>query len=540
VEVRQSYDDGGHSGGSLKRPALQRLIDDVEANRIDLVVIYKIDRLSRSLTDFVRLMDLFDKYDVSFVSVTQTFDTSDSMGRLVLNILLTFAQFERELAGERIRDRYEEKRRRGLYGGGCPPTGYMVKRGGVLVPDPDRAETVRRLFLDFPNMSSEALAKRLTDEGFTTRMYVSRHGKKHGGQKFHASQLLQILRNPVYAGYCYRRGELTKAQVEPLVTLEQWQRVQEVYRSRILPARDPNTNFLLGILHDEVGRPMGLRHRGHGRSPPTRHYKSRRGTAFDNEAKSVMVEAERTEKLAVSVLQSLFTDPVKLKEAVLSLGEYSPEIARSLRRGNLAARRLSLMQGKELRELFLALVPRMEVAPSELRLLVCCYELRRFLAWDGTGLFSKSHVRPRGSYRFRLLYAPAYLHCGHSRYAIPLQPHCGPVLEPRSDLVDLLARAAELKDLVLHNRSKSIQELSHARHLGSIQFCRILRVNYLAPDIQAAIMDGTQPPDLTPHKILFGSLPLDWQQQRHLLGFESVDAGRFAAVVSGKRARVNA
>ena len=143
VQVPCRYDDGGFSGGSLARPALQRLIDDIEAGRIDIVVIYKVDRLSRSLTDFVRVMDVFDKFGASFVSVTQTFDTSDSMGRLVLNILLTFAQFERELASERIRDRVALRRSKGLYPGGMPPIGYLVKKGGKLVPDPERAAEVR-------------------------------------------------------------------------------------------------------------------------------------------------------------------------------------------------------------------------------------------------------------------------------------------------------------------------------------------------------------------------------------------------------------
>ena len=537
VEVPQVYDDGGYSGGTLKRPALQRLLDDIEANRIDQIVIYKIDRISRSLTDFVRLMDVFDRYDVSFVSVTQTFDTSDSMGRLVLNILLTFAQFERELAGERIRDRYEEKRRRGLFPGGCPPIGYLVQRGR-LVLDPKRAEAIRRLFLDFPTMTASALAKRLAAEGFTTRMYVGRHGEARGGQKLWGYQILQILRNPVYAGYCFRRGELVQAQIEPLITLSQWQRVQELAQARLTPARDTDTNFLLGILFDELGRPMRVRSSGQGRSPRVRHYQSKAATGRTGYApQRVTVEAERIEKLAVSMLQSLLTDRVKLKETVLRLGDYSGEIARCLGKGGLAARRVSRMDGKELRELFLALVPRVEVAETQLRMLVCSFELRRFLAWDGTGLFRKSEARPRGSDRFRMLYAPAVLHCGNSRYLVPVEPNTAGPVNQSADLIQLLRRAAELKEVVLSNRSKSIAQLAHARHLGPVHFSRILRVNYLAPDIQAAIMDGTQPADLTPHKILFSALPLDWAQQRHLLGFETCQTSGFAAILVGRRER---
>ena len=537
IEVHQVYDDGGYSGGSLKRPALQRLLDDIEAGRIDQVVIYKIDRLSRSLTDFVRLMDVFDRFEVSFVSVTQTFDTSDSMGRLVLNILLTFAQFERELGGERVRDRIEEKRRRGLFPGGCPPIGYLVKRGR-LVLDHERAETVRRLFLDFPTMTATALAKRLQAEGFTSRTYVGRHGQARGGQKLWGCQIMQILRNPVYAGHCYRRGELVQAQIEPLITLSQWQRVQELAQSRVSPARDPDTNFLLGILFDELGRPMGVRSGGQGRSPRVRHYQSRAAIGRPGYApQRVTVNAERIENLAVSMIQSLLTDRIKLKETVLRLGDYSGEIARSLAKGGLASRRVSRMQGKELRELFLALVPRVEVAATELRMLVCSFELRRFLAWDGTGIFRKAEVRPRGTDRFRMIYAPAVLHCGHTRYLVPVEPNVIEPINQSAELIGLLRHAAKLKEVLLSNRSKSIAQLAKSRRMGPVQFSRILRVNYLAPDIQAAIVDGTQPPDLTAHKILFSALPLDWAQQRHLLGFETMPTSRQAAILAGKRER---
>jgi len=149
VELPQRYDDGGFSGGSLERPALKRLIGDIEAGRIDMVIVYKIDRLSRSLSDFIRLIDTLDKYGASFVSVTQTFDTSDSMGRLVLNILLTFAQFERELASDRTRDKKAALMRRGLYVGGTPPFGFTLSKGGRLLADPERAPLVEKCSTGF-------------------------------------------------------------------------------------------------------------------------------------------------------------------------------------------------------------------------------------------------------------------------------------------------------------------------------------------------------------------------------------------------------
>ena len=152
-------------------------------------------------------------------------------------------------------------------------------------------------------------------------------------------------------------------------------------------------------------------------------------------------------------------------------------------------------------------------------------------------MFRKAAVRPRGADRFRMLYAPAVLHCGNSRYLVPVEPSSAVPANQRDELIQLLRHAAELKELVLSNRSRSISQLAKGKRMGPVQFSRVLRVNYLAPDIQAAIMDGTQPADLTPHKILFSALPLDWAQQRHLLGFEAVPTSRFAAILTGRRER---
>ena len=181
VELPHRYDDGGFSGGNLERPALKHLIADIEAVRVDIIVIYKIDRLSRSLTDFVRLIDVLDKYGVGFVSVTQTFDTSDSMGRLVLNILLTFSQFERELASDRARDKKAALKRRGLFVGGTPPFGFKLVKGRRLVVDAERAKLVREMFSRFPDIPAAQLAREFRARGCTTRQFRTKAGRLRGG-----------------------------------------------------------------------------------------------------------------------------------------------------------------------------------------------------------------------------------------------------------------------------------------------------------------------------------------------------------------------
>lgn len=222
------YDDGGFTGANTERPALQRLLDDIERGELDLVVVYKVDRLSRSLLDFARLMERFDKKGVGFVSVTQNFDTSSSMGRLVLNILLSFAQFERELISERTRDKIQAARRRGKWTGGQVSLGYRIEpEGRGLTVIPEEADVVRTIFdLYLQTHSIGYVTERLNELGFATKRHVSKKGKARGGRRWHKSAVYQILKNPLYTGKI--RGaddQLFAGQHEPLVSLAAFEKV---------------------------------------------------------------------------------------------------------------------------------------------------------------------------------------------------------------------------------------------------------------------------------------------------------------------------
>jgi site-specific DNA recombinase len=222
------YDDGGYSGGTLERPALQRLIRDIEAGRVDTVVCYKIDRLSRSLTDFAKLVDVFERNSVTFVSVTQSFCTTTSMGRLTLNILLSFAQFERELAGERIRDKFAASRRKGIFMGGPPPLGYDV-RDRRLVLNPAEAELIRRIFRRFLDLGSALLLIReLNTRGHRTKSWTTQAGTFRQGRPFDKGTLYKILRNRTYLGEAVHKGQSYPGEHEPIVDRATWDRVHEV------------------------------------------------------------------------------------------------------------------------------------------------------------------------------------------------------------------------------------------------------------------------------------------------------------------------
>jgi DNA invertase Pin-like site-specific DNA recombinase len=520
VELPQKYDDGGFSGGNLKRPALARLMDDIAAGRVDLVVVYKIDRLSRSLSDFIRLIEALEKYGASFVSVTQTFDTSDTMGRLVLNILLTFAQFERELAGDRARDKKAALMRRGLYVGGTPPFGYILERGGRLATDPERAPLVREMFERFPSVTASELVRDFASRGCRTRRYRTKAGVERGGHPIYLNQLLKVLGNPIYTGHIVHRGDWIQADIEALTTREQWDLVQQVRLDRFPMKRDPVRNLLLGILHDEQGRRMKI-HGGTGRAAANRYYKSEYTSwSRDGVTRRVMVAADQTEALAISALQAFLVDRVKLKQAILSLGLYSDQIRQLLRMGHKAAKRVERMDRPHLRALITSLVPRMEVNTTGLTLYVSCAELIRFLGWDGVGFFEKCSAGPtRIADRVHTIKSPAFLICGHPRFALPIDARPLHRATPKPWLVGMLEEAAELRQFMLSNRDKTIAELAREKRIGASTFARMLRVNYLAPDIQAAIVDGTQPEHLTTWHILKGPMPLDWEQQRRLLGF---------------------
>jgi site-specific DNA recombinase len=226
------YDDGGFTGGNLERPAMKRLMADIEAGKIDCVVVYKVDRLSRSLLDFARIMEVFDKRKIAFVSVTQQFNTATSMGRLVLNVLLSFAQFEREIIGERIRDKLAAQKRKGKWTGGFPILGYDVDRSGPspkLVVNAVEAARVRHIFeLYLSKGSLLPVVDALARKGWTTKSWKTRAGNPKGGLPFDRGNLHQLLKNPLYIGKIQHKNALHVGEHEAIVSPDVFQAVQSM------------------------------------------------------------------------------------------------------------------------------------------------------------------------------------------------------------------------------------------------------------------------------------------------------------------------
>jgi site-specific DNA recombinase len=261
--IKARYDDGGYSGGSTDRPDLQRLLDDIRARKIDVIVVYKVDRLTRSLADFAKLVELFDTHGVSFVSVTQQFNTTTSMGRLTLNVLLSFAQFEREVTSERIRDKIAASKRKGLWVGGPLPLGYDMKDGKIAVVESE-AEQVRLIFRRYLELSGvNALVRDLKERNIRTKAKLLANGATRGGIPFERGTLFYLLRNRFYIGEVRYKGDILPGEQPPIMERALFDAVQQKLTDQWTTKtsiRNAGDHLLAGLLFDDAGHRMAPTH----------------------------------------------------------------------------------------------------------------------------------------------------------------------------------------------------------------------------------------------------------------------------------------
>jgi site-specific DNA recombinase len=327
--IETAYDDGGLSGGTMARPALQRLLAEIAGRRIEIVLVYKVDRLTRSLADFARIIETFDAHGVSFVSVTQQFNTTTSMGRLTLNMLLSFAQFEREVTGERIRDKIAASRARGLWMGGHVPLGYDIEARS-LVANPDEAAIVRLIFTRYVELGSVASLKAELDaRGIVSKARISAIGKSFGGRPFSRGALYRLLVNRVYIGQAVHRGRAHPGAHEAIIERALFEAAQttlsanRITRTNGYQADEPS--LLGGLLVDAEGERMSPSHAVKNRKR-YRYYVSqtllqKRSSGTGQEAR---IPAHEIEALVLSQLQALLLDPGALLDL---LSDETPDLA---------------------------------------------------------------------------------------------------------------------------------------------------------------------------------------------------------------------
>src|SRR5882757_9503836 len=319
------YDDGGYSGGSTDRPALKRLLADIQSGLIDVVVVYKVDRLTRSLADFAKIVEIFDAAGVSFVSVTQQFNTTTSMGRLTLNVLLSFAQFEREVTGERIRDKIAASKKKGMWMGGLIPLGYDVLDRRLAVNQPE-AETVRGIFRRYLELGSvRLLMEDLNRRGIRSKVRVAKNGKQSGGNPFFRGALYALLSNPIYIGVIRHKGVHHPGLHESILDRELWDATQLLLRSRSVNhaprARKSAPSPLTSKLFDESGQSLTPSHSVKGERR-YRYYVSRnliKGTANLTE-RGWCLPAPEIERTVASAAYTILGDKAAIATAAHAIG----------------------------------------------------------------------------------------------------------------------------------------------------------------------------------------------------------------------------
>ena len=509
----ERYDDGGFSGGNIQRPGLKRLLDDVAAGKVDIILLYKIDRLTRSLADFAKIVEVLDAADASFVSITQSFNTTTSMGRLTLNMLLSFAQFEREVTGERICDKIAASKRRGMWMGGSVPTGYLVKDRKLVVNEP-QAEAVRYIMQRYLELGSVVeLIDDLGRRGYRTELKISVVGNESGGGSYTRGMLYRLLTNLVYRGLAVHKGHSHPGEHEAIVSQELWDKVQQTLaertqgHSRRMKAKDPS--LLVGLLADGEGRAMTPSHSVKGKVR-YRYYITRPDLV--DESQAWRVSAHDLERLVCERLAGFLGNHHELTRAAGKLvldAQATAALFQSADRSAAAMRQGTAAAGLHI---IAKLVDRIELRVGEVALRI---DPQTMLTALSIACVSKARVEPIE------LRCPAtkVWHGRQLRLVIPGPADAIALRYRVPNLIRLMAEVHQARQLVLANADQTILSIAQSAGRCRARLNELLRLASLSPDIVTAILEGRQPIGLSNATLLNIALPLDWQAQKALLGF---------------------
>jgi site-specific DNA recombinase len=526
--ITTHYDDGGYSGGSMDRPALRQLLADIDSGKVDTVVVYKVDRLTRSLADFAKIIERFDAGQVSFVSVTQQFNTTTSMGRLTLNVLLSFAQFEREVTGERIRDKIAASKRKGMWMGGRVPVGYDLRDRKLFI-NANEAAQVRKLFRSYLELGCVAKLKAQLDrDGVKSKARLSPSGVKSGGMSYSRGSLYCLLQNPIYLGKIPHRDATYAGEHDAIIPQELWDKVQDRLSTnnkvRRSGSNSKSPSLLVGLLYDEGGNRFTPSHAvKHGKR--YRYYVSQAAIHPRTTAKTgpARIPAQELEGVICRRLQALLSSPEQLLQAI---GVPSEDAVTS---------KALIIAGKQLAEVWLAKSPiekreflsnvvgRIIVHDTSVEVGIIQPALR-------DALLRTHSVGPTGQVRlvekgmkevFELTIDARVKRCGGEvRLLVPKDSASASPALPVPSLIKAVARSHRWPEQIILGDLQGRRSIARLTGLDERYAGRILDCAFLAPDIVEAILDGRQPADLGIQKLL-RDLPLDWAAQCRLLGFPS-------------------
>ena len=491
-------------------------------------MVYKVDRLTRSLADFAKMVELFDAHGVSFVSVTQQFNTTTSMGRLTLNVLLSFAQFERELTGERIRDKIAASKQKGLWMGGVPPLGYQAKDRKLVVNDAE-AGTVRRIFTRYLALGSvHRLRDALKSEGIVSRARVYRTGRQVGGKPLGRGALYRMLQNRIYLGEIVHKEKSYPGEHAAIIDESLWRSVQaQLDKNRVARAVGEQAqapSLLAGRLFDTEGHRLTRSHAVKG-GKRYRYYVSQAltvGRAADV-TNARRIPAGELEELVMQRVQQFFTDRGAVLSALHGQVEAADALGALLERAAALSVSWPTLTPVDLRALVMSLVKRVSVQAKQVQIEIMPASLPTVLTqepseWAGTAL-----GKDDDSARVIGLSVSATLKRAGlgTRLVVDGRGALNGRTTPDPTLMNLLVKAHDFHAHLVKSRSSSLREVARAAGVTPSYFTRLLRLAYLAPDITHAIVQGAQPPTLTARLLAKASrLPLDWGAQRRLLGFD--------------------
>lgn len=507
--LNSQYDDGGFSGGTMDRPALKELLDDIQAGKVDTVVVYKVDRLTRALNDFSKIIEVFDSHGVSFVSVTQQFNTTTSMGRLTLNVLLSFAQFEREVTGERIRDKIAASKKKGMWMGGMVPLGYDC-RDRRLVVNSSEAETVRNMFRQYLRLGSVTKLKAYLDEKMIcSKIRTRSSGPSYGGAAYSRGALHQILNNHIYLGKIVHRGEFHVGQHEAIIPQKLWERVAARLSDNNQAHRtgkpERASSMLTGLLRDLDGI----------RFTPTHSVK--KGKRYRYYTSQTVIQGRgdkrKVSRYPASELEALVTSQVhmmlKMSQKYLHETEASPDTEMAIQHAKDLANQWPKLGISKQQEFTRAVAKTVILGPKDLWI-----ELDK-LNLVAT-LLGRSPDKSVAPYNFEsaVIRLKATFH--PVRRGVELQI-CAPnnhsnQEKPIASLVKEIARARMWYEQLISGEASSVEDLARQAGFKCRYVRKILQCAVLSPDLSEAILSGCHARHLTVKNLQAG-LPLDWQRQ---------------------------
>ena len=508
--VQTKYDDGGFSGGNLDRPALKKLLEDVAAKRVDTVVVYKVDRLTRSLADFAKIVEQFDERGVSFVSVTQQFNTTTSMGRLTLNVLLSFAQFEREVTGERIRDKIAASKRKGMWMGGFVPLGYSLQ-DRQLVVEPEEADKVRAiysLYLEVRCVSQ--LQRHLEAEKIYSKERVSRHGRRSGGVVFSRGALYELLQNRLYLGEIAHKDAVYPGQHAAIVDRDIWNRVQSHLKGNLKAPRRrprmPKQGLLTGLVFDDAGHRFVPTHTTKG----DKRYRYYASQAVINGKRArthgpTRLPAEELEELVIAQVHMFLRSRQRMQEVLHPSGADG----HNLKHVAEVTNKWSSVQKNQLKTLVPRLVIRVIVGDGSIEL-----QLSREAIWEATTgkAQSSAELLVSSGEMIKLNVRGDFRRCG-GEVRLVLPPETAQETPATPSLVRAVARAHDWVERITRGELSNQRAIAAETGLDERYISKIIPLAFLAPDVIETILDGKLDPNLTLNDLV-SSWSGEWHAQR--------------------------